>query len=185
MRYTTIIDISENRTLYSNHNARLVYLHLALKSGYHDSDRDLYDVSIRELAWQVGITVSACRHSLRLLEKAGMIQREGLLFRVKKWLIEDTVTPRPKTEKAKKAMDIKAENKAREAAMEEQREKERVTVQLMHDSGKTPFMVWYEEQIRKAENGDSDAEKSLARHKATYEAHKAKMETEQRKNKKK
>lgn len=50
MRYTTIVDISEYASLYRNHNARLVYLHLALRSGYHDNDRDLIDVSVRRLA---------------------------------------------------------------------------------------------------------------------------------------
>lgn len=183
MRYTTIIDISGMRSLYQNQNVRLVYLHLVLKSGYHDSDRDLYDCSIRELAWEVGMTVAAVRHALSVLERAGLVQREGLLFRVKKWLIEESITPRPKTEKAKKASEVKAEQKAREAALEQERERERASVKEMHESGKTPFMVYYEGLQEQARNGDADASKALLRHKSTYEAHKRKMEEEQAKKK--
>lgn len=88
MRYTTVIDISEFPSLYRNHNARLVYLHLALKSGYHDDDRDLIDISIRSLAATVGLTVSATRHSLRVLEQSEMIAREGQRWRVRKFFLD-------------------------------------------------------------------------------------------------
>ena len=69
MRYTTVIDISDYRHIYKSANCRLVYLHLVLKAGYHDDDRDIVDVSIRNLAMRVGISVSATRHALRMLEK--------------------------------------------------------------------------------------------------------------------
>lgn len=94
MRYTTVIDISEFPALYRNHNARLVYLHLSLKSGYHDDDRDLIDISIRSLAAAVGLTVSATRHSLRVLEQAEMITRDGQRWRVRKFFLD--VKPHPR-----------------------------------------------------------------------------------------
>ena len=73
MRYTTIIDISEIQPIYRNVNARLVYLHLVLKSGYHDNDRDLVSISLRRIAAEVGLTLSATRHAISQLEKAQLL----------------------------------------------------------------------------------------------------------------
>lgn len=101
MRYTTVIDISELQGLYRNKNARLVYLHLALKSGYHDDDRDTISVSIRSLARDADVSVSAVRHALLQLEKNGLLQHDGERWRVKKWILDTTPTPRPKKEQAK------------------------------------------------------------------------------------
>ena len=61
MRYTTVIDISEMPEVYKNSTARLIYLHMSLKAGYHDADRDLVKLSIRRLSSDVGVTVSATR----------------------------------------------------------------------------------------------------------------------------
>ena len=77
MRYTTIIDITELPSIYRNHNARLVYLHLVLKCGYHDTDRDLTDTSIRQLSAAVGLTIAATRHALLQLQAVGLLSREG------------------------------------------------------------------------------------------------------------
>ena len=96
MRYTTIIDISEIQEVYRNKNARLIYLHLALKAGYHDDDRDVINMSIRTTAWKVGLTVSATRHALALLERAGLLKRTGLGWTVTKWIQATDPTPRPK-----------------------------------------------------------------------------------------
>lgn len=96
MRYTTVIDISENRPLYANHNVRLVYLHLALKAGYHDEDRDQLKISIRALAADVGVSVSATRHALAQLMGAGLLERRQDKWLVKKWILDTPPTPRPK-----------------------------------------------------------------------------------------
>lgn len=104
MRYTTLIDISEFPAIYRNPNARLVYLHLALKSGYHDDDRDQIRVSFRGLSVAVGLSVSATRHALQQLTAAGLISKQGDVWSVKKWIIETPPTPRPR-----KAKDAKAE----------------------------------------------------------------------------
>ena len=78
MRYTTIIDISQMGEIYRNQNVRLIYLHLALRSGYHDDDRDLTDISLRRLSMEAGLTVSATRHAIRILTKAGLLKRQGI-----------------------------------------------------------------------------------------------------------
>lgn len=99
MRYTTVIDISEIPAVYRSTNARLLYLHMALKAGYHDDDRDLLDASIRQLARDTGLTVSATRCALANLLTAKLIERQGTRWKVTKWLIQEMPTPRPKTVK--------------------------------------------------------------------------------------
>ena len=94
MRYTTLIDITEQPDLYRNKNARLLYLHMVLKSGYHDNDRDLLDKSYRILASEVGLTLSATRHAVAQLEAAGLLKKEAGAWRVKKWIVQEIPTPR-------------------------------------------------------------------------------------------
>lgn len=101
MRYTTIIDISEIPAIYKNHNARILYLHLVLKAGYHDDDRDIVTVSIRNLAAYSGLTVSAVRHALGVLERAQLLTRTPQGYRVKKWVATETPTPRTSKNTAK------------------------------------------------------------------------------------
>lgn len=99
MRYTTVIDISEMPEIYRNMTARLIYVHMSLKAGYHDSDRDLVTLSIRRLSAEVGVTVSATRHALHLLERCGLLTREGQTWRIRKWVEEQTITTRAKTKR--------------------------------------------------------------------------------------
>lgn len=99
MRYTTVIDITEMPEIYRNVTARLVYVHLSLKAGYHDADRDLAAVSIRRLAGDVGCTVSAIRHALKQLERHQLVTREGNAWRVKKWVEEQKITTRARTKR--------------------------------------------------------------------------------------
>lgn len=94
MRYTTLIDISELPDVYRNKNARLLYMHMVLKSGYHDQDRDLLDKSLRILASETGLTLSATRHAVAQLEAAGLLKKEQGNWRVKKWIIQEIPTPR-------------------------------------------------------------------------------------------
>lgn len=99
MRYTTVIDLSEFPDIYRNHAARILYFHLALKAGYHDNDRDQVAVSIRRLASDTGITVSATRHALRILTQAGLLTRTGMIWMVTKWVAEQSITTRAKTKR--------------------------------------------------------------------------------------
>lgn len=106
MRYTTVIDISEFPQIYRNLNARLLYIHMALKAGYHDDDRDVCRQSIRNLAADVGITVSAVRNALLQLEKSGLISRGSDCWIVKKWVATETPSPRTQATVAKKAVGL-------------------------------------------------------------------------------
>lgn len=166
MRYTTLIDISEYTSLYRNHHARLVYLHMVLKSGWHDTDRDILDMSIRRIAYGTGLTISATRHALEVLQKAQLVTRQGPVWNVKKWTIQDQVTPRPK-KNAPKAVVQRAQE---QAELDARLNKQRAEREALQRAGKTPFMEYYESLIEKAKNGDLDAQKAVERHRATYEA---------------
>lgn len=89
MRYTTVIDITEFAAVYRNQNARLIYFHMALKSGYHAEDKDRIQTSIRRLASDLNLTVSATRHALAQLEREDLIVRTNGGWKVKKWVIEN------------------------------------------------------------------------------------------------
>ena len=119
MRYTTIIDISQMGEIYRNPNVRLVYLHLVLKSGYHDDDRDLTDISLRRLSMEAGLTVSATRHAIRILTKSGLLKRQGRTWTVLKWVMTPEITSRQKTGKA-----------ARQVAEAEERERQQRAFEL-------------------------------------------------------
>lgn len=118
MRYTTVIDISEMPEVYRNTTARLIYIHMSLKAGYHDSDRDLVNVSIRRLSADVGVTVSATRHALHLLVRTGLLVKEGQLWRIKKWVEEQTITTRAKTKREMMDQIQRLERQKQQAVLE-------------------------------------------------------------------
>ena len=120
MRYTTVIDISELSEIYKNPTARLIYLHLSLKAGYHDADRDLVKLSIRRLSADVGVTVSATRHALHQLERSGLLTREGELWRVKKWVEEQQITTRAKTKREMQEQIQRLERQRQQVILEQQ-----------------------------------------------------------------
>ena len=168
MRYTTIIDLSEFPAVYRNKNVRLVYLHLVLKSGYHDNDRDLIDISIRNLSYAVGLSVSATRHALHILELAKMIKRAGPLWHVRKFIIEQEITPRAKTQKeAKKKAAVAAEQQASHelnTRLDEERERR----QNLQQNNTSDFIIYYEEVVRRALAGDVDAQETAKRRREMY-----------------
>jgi DNA-binding transcriptional regulator YhcF (GntR family) len=120
MRYTTVIDISEITEIYKNPTARLLYLHMSLKAGYHDVDRDLVRLSIRRLSADVGVTVSATRHALHQLERSGLLTREGELWRVKKWVEEQQITTRAKTKREMQDQIQRLERQRQQVILEQQ-----------------------------------------------------------------
>lgn len=120
--------------IYRNHNCRLVYLHLALKSGYHDEDRDKIKVSIRTLAGIVGISVSAVRHAIAQLEKAQLVKRDNEYLVVKKWIIEAAPTPRNLLVKAKKSGEGANMGEALDRQIREFQEKVMAAVREMSKS---------------------------------------------------
>lgn len=168
MRYTTIIDLSEFPTVYRNKNVRLVYLHLVLKSGYHDNDRDLIDISIRNLAWSVGLSVSATRHALHILEQARMLKRSGPLWHVRKFIIEQEITPRSKTQRESKRAAAAAVEKARNQALNTQLDQERERRQNLQENNTSDFIIYYEDVVRRAKAGDVDAQETMRKRKDMY-----------------
>lgn len=68
-KYLTILDISQ-ADCYKNINARLLYLHLACRM---DIQTNNYQVSIRRLALESGMSISAVRHALQALERDDLI----------------------------------------------------------------------------------------------------------------
>lgn len=175
MRYTTVIDISEIQAIYRSHAARLLYLHLALKAGYHDDDRDLVFTSIRRLAMDVGISVSATRCALRQLEMHKLLTRTGTVWTVRKWVDAPGITPRALTKRQQRQLDAAAARRQEEQRRTHQQELERLEREQMEAEGKTSFMLYYEQQLEKANRGDPEAQRIVDRHRKTYELHQAKI----------
>ena len=168
MRYTTVIDISEFPLVYKNLNARLVYFHLALRSGYHDDDRDVIEISIRRLASDSGVTISAARHALKILEKAKLIERFGEAWKIKKFVLTKEITPRVKSEKKLKQMEEQERENQRRAEERKRDDKTRAEIAALRKQGKTPFMVYVEGLKAKAEQGDMEALEAFRRHSKRY-----------------
>lgn len=176
MRYTTIIDISEATALYRNKNTRLVYLHLVLKSGYHDHDRDMARLSIRELAWQTGLTVAAVRNAVAQLTKWQVLRKEGDTWHVRKWVATQPISDRPKTRKQQQQANIEAERKRLEEQRQREAEVEAIRRRQYETAGKTSFMLFYESRLEKAQAGDVEMQTWCRQNEKTYNQHKAAQE---------
>lgn len=160
MRYTTIIDIRELPAIYRNVNARLVYLHMVLASGYHDNDRDQTEISIRRISYETNLTISAVRHALGCLERAGLISRTGITWTVKKFVLETSITPRVRSEMKRR----EAENVARAKAIQEeqeQREKEESRKYREMRKHGDPLRDQVLDLMKRADEGDTDALETL------------------------
>lgn len=169
MRYTTIIDIREFPQIYRNDKAKLVYLHLVLISGYHDEDRDQTPISIRQICYDTGLSLSAVRHSLKVLISAGLLTRSGIIWTVKKFVLDKPISPRIRSEKKRSA----AENLERERIIKEeqnQREKEeKRKYQEEIKAGKNPLKEMVKDLMKRAQNGDEEAAENLKRYKPIVE----------------
>lgn len=184
MRYTTIIDLSEYPSLYKSESVRLVYLHLVLRSGYHDHDRDLCQISIRRLEMETGLTLSAVRCALSRLTAAQLIERQGQLWKVKKFLVDQPITPRAKTEKKLKQQEVDTET---ERIREERNRQAELTAERRkreRQQGKTSYMIYYEQMQEKAKAGDPEAIDFVRVNAETYKMHQASIEAEQQQKKK-
>lgn len=146
MRYTTVIDITDFPQIYRNIHARLVYIHMALKAGYHDDDRDICRLSIRSLAADVGITVSATRNALLQLEKSGLISKSSDCWIVKKWVLQETPTPRTQKTASNKDSKLSAEIRKND---QEQEERARQIMDWVRSSSREQI----QELVIKLENG--------------------------------
>lgn len=98
---------------------RLLYLHMCLTAGYHESDRDIVSTSLRRLAMATGLTLSATRHALKVLESVGLLKKttQGLL--VVKWVASETVAVRPSAKAVKPDRNLSESLRRADAAQEE------------------------------------------------------------------
>lgn len=156
MRYTTVIDISEIPEIYRNKNVCRLYFHLALKSGYHDDDRDIVHLSVRGMCYGTGLSLSAVRHALLVLEKHELLERVNGYWKVKKFVVEQTVTKR-----ARKRREIDTGTAINEALNEERESR-------IKAGEKTSWMLLYEMRQRQAKNGDASAAKFVREHAQQY-----------------
>lgn len=168
MRYTTVIDISEFPMLYRNVNVRLLYFHLCLKAGYHDFDRDICDISVRRLAQEVGITYSATRHALRILEEQRFITYNGNAIMVRKWLQDETITKRSRSKKEQILRDGLADERRRSEILQQERDENRTKLRELTAKGLTSFIVFYENKYDAWQHGDGTALTSLKRNLNEY-----------------
>lgn len=120
MRYTTIIDIREF-PLYKNPACRTLYLHMVLASGYHETDMDQVTVSIRGLATQTGLTVSATRHALSVLMKAGLVRRQSGQLTVAKYVLQEGIPKRARSKKEQQLQQLAREREQQEQERDLQR----------------------------------------------------------------
>ena len=170
MRYTTIIDMTATPELYKCVNARLVYLHFTLISGYHDYDRDIAHIGLRTLAEQVGITFSAVRHAVKVLERYHYIERNPVGWKVTKWLPSEQPTPRPKVAPKKQSPAVAQERDQANIERERAADLQRQERERLHASGKSSWMQFYENRLALANNGDLEAAAWCEQNRKIYES---------------
>lgn len=122
MRYTTVIDVTEFPDVWRNQNISRIYFFMALKCGYHDEDRDVLKISLRNLAAQASLTVSATRHALKVLESAKLVTHEKEAWRVTKFVLDKKPTSRTQKTMATMSASDEAYEKARAADMKKEAE---------------------------------------------------------------
>lgn len=168
MRYTTCIDITEYSLLYRNLNARLLYFHLCLKSGYHDDDRDILDISLRRLADDVGITFSALRHALKILQQHGLIRVDGSTIIVTKWVQERSITKRERKQKETRQAAADEQRRQRDAERERQDAERKRERERLEQNGLSSYILFYEKKVLEYQHGDSTVLASLRRNMKMY-----------------
>lgn len=129
--------------IYRNLNTRAVYLHLVLKSGYHDNDRDKIRISMRQLASDTGLSLSAVRNALKQLEKNSMIERvsDGTTT-VRKWILDMKPTPRNKANTAAGNSDY---DKRMEEYERERKERLNMLQQVLENMSLDDVQQWQKE----------------------------------------
>ena len=107
-------------------------------------------------------------HALHTLEQARMIKRAGPLWHVRKFIIEQEITPRAKTQKeAKKKAAAAAEQQASQA-LNTRLDEERERRQNLQQNNTSDFIIYYEDVVRRAKAGDVDAQETARRRRDMY-----------------
>ena len=151
MRYTTIIDIREF-PLYKNPACRTLYLHMVLASGYHETDMDQVTISIRGLATQTGLTVSATRHALSVLMKAGLVRRQSGHLHVAKYILQEGIPKRARSKKDQQQQQIAREREQK--ALEEDRQRFHQAQKAIADSSVQELQEYLDQMKAARPNGN-------------------------------
>ena len=120
---------------------------------------------------EAGLTVSATRHAIRILLKAGLLKRQGRTWTVLKWVMTPEITSRQKTGKA-----------ARQAAEAEERERQQRAYELKNrrrsaQEQDNDLITTYENYLKSQADGTIGmvGKQFLQRRKAEYQALKSKQ----------
>lgn len=105
---------------------------MVLASGYHETDMDQVTVSIRGLATQTGLTVSATRHALSVLMKAGLVRRQSGHLHVAKYILQEGIPKRARSKKDQQLQQIAREREQK--ALEEDMQRFHQAQQAISDS---------------------------------------------------
>ena len=151
MRYTTIIDIRE-LPLYRNPAARQLYLHMVLAAGYHESDMDQVAISIRGLASQTGLTISATRHALAVLVKAGLVRRQAGQLHVAKYVLQEGIPKRARSKKEQQQQQLAREREQK--ALEEDRQRFHQAQKAIADSSVQELQEYLDQMKAARPNGN-------------------------------
>lgn len=122
MRYTTVIDVTEIDDVWQNPNITRLYFFMALKCGYHDDDRDILRISLRNLAAQASLTLSATRHALKVLENAKLVAHEKEAWKITKFVLDKKPTSRTQKTTMTMSASEEAAEKARAADIKKEEE---------------------------------------------------------------
>lgn len=148
MRYTTVIDVTEIPDVWRNPNVSRLYFYMAMRCGYHDDDRDQLRISIRNLAFAAGLSLSACRHALKVLQKFNLISPMGDYYLVKKFLLEQRISPRAKTIKQQQDDIIAADREQQQQALDRRLAEERRARNRSQEQLDAEFLQQYESYSR-------------------------------------
>lgn len=164
-----MIDISEIPTVYRNPNARLLYIHLALKADYRGENLDKARLSLCQLASGAGLTISAVRHGLKVLQHAGLVKRDGDAWAVTKWLQPEPARKRPKTAQEQQQLSAAEERQKREDEQERRHQLEKKRRADLLAIGHTELTYLYEQKLTAAADGDEDARRFCKNWRANYD----------------
>lgn len=121
MRYTTCIDLTEIPDVWRNPNAVRLYYFMAMKCGYHDNDRDVLKISLRNLSYMAGLTLSATRHALKVLAAHQLLAQSNDAFVIKKFVLDQTITPRSSNKKRQAEITREQEQLVLDRKLDEER----------------------------------------------------------------
>lgn len=121
------------------------------------------------MAADTGLTLSAVRHALHILEQAQLVLKVGGVWQVRKYIQTAAPNPRPKTKRQQVEQDISKEREQANQERERQAEIERQRREQQHAAGTNDFLLYYEQKMRDAAAGDLDAQRAVERHRAAYQ----------------